>query len=91
MAVEPAAGDLKGLTASPPARFIWRLAQGGALPDTSGRDDHWLNGRTQRLDLPLDLREGAKAQIRAVVFVDRVTGWALGSQIGQAEAPDSAH
>lgn len=91
VAVEPKADDLTGFNASQPARFIWRLAQGGALPDTSRRDDRWLNGRTQRLDLPLDLRDGAKAQILPVVLVDRVTGWAIGSQIGQAPAPNSAH
>jgi hypothetical protein len=73
--------DSTDLNASQTTRFDWQLSQGAALPDTSRCDGRWRNGRTQRLDLPMDFREGVGMCTFPVVLVDRVTGWAIGSQI----------
>ena len=82
VAVEPNAVDCAGLQPERAAsRFDWQLRKGLAEPGLIRRDDHWLNGRTQRFDLPLDLREGAGDRSASLVFIDRVTGWAMGSEI----------
>jgi hypothetical protein len=86
VAVEPAAVDLNDLAAGRTNRFDWQLSQGAALPEASRRDDRWRNGRVQRLDLPMDFREGAGMCTFPVVLVDRVTGWAIGSQIEHTPA-----
>jgi hypothetical protein len=91
VAVESAAADSTDFTASQSPRFDWQLSQGAALPDASRRDDRWRKGRMLRLDLPVDFRESAGTCAFPVVLVDRVTGWAIGSQIEQTPVPYSAH
>jgi hypothetical protein len=84
VAAEPAAADLVDPTGSQAvARFDWQLLQGAILPELSRRNDHWRNGRTQRLDLPVDFRDVAVMSICPVVLVDRISGWAIGSNIEQ--------
>jgi hypothetical protein len=89
-AFEPAAVDLADFTAGQPARFGWQLSQGARLPDASRIDDQWRGGRTQRLDLPVDLSENAGRNKFDVVLVDRISGWAIGSQIDETQAPVAA-
>lgn len=85
VAVEPAAADSVDPTGSQAiARFDWQLLPGAILPELSRRNDHWRNGRAQRLDLPVDFRDVAGSYIGPVLLVDRISGWAIGSNIEQA-------
>jgi len=91
-AAEPAASDCAGLPEGEAERFGWQLRDGStAAPDSIRRDDHWLNGRAQRCELALDLREDGGQRSDALVFVDRITGWAIGGGIEQAQEPASAN
>ena len=82
VAVEPAAADSVAPTGSQAvARFDWQLLPGAIFPGLSRRSDHWRNGRTQRLDLPVDFRVAARM---GICLVDRISGWAIGSNIEQA-------
>lgn len=87
VAVEPAAADSADPAQGPAvSRFDWQPLPGAVLPELSRRNDHWRNGRTQRLDLPVDFRNVAGTCACPVVLVDRITGWAIGCSIEQAPA-----
>lgn len=86
-AAAPAATDASG---QPPeraaSRFGWQILGGlASAPDSIRRDERWLDGRARRLELPLDLRESAGKISGALVFVDRITGWAIGNEIEQTQ------
>jgi hypothetical protein len=85
VAAEPAAADC---ARQPPGgvvpRFAWEIRDGPVMsPDLIRRDERWLNGRAQRLELPLDLGEGEGTISNVLAFVDRATGWAIGGGIEQ--------
>jgi hypothetical protein len=90
IAVEAVAGDVAGAAGGRAARFDWQLEHGGELPDGSRRNDRLRDGRTQRLDLPVDFRESTGLRDYAIVLTDRDTGWAIGSQIEEAPASGAA-
>jgi hypothetical protein len=83
VAVERASADEAGLSRTQGAsRFDWRLLHGAHLPTSCVRDDNWLGGRGQRLDLPVGVREGGTATC-SLALVDRITGWAIVSEVSQ--------
>jgi hypothetical protein len=57
------------------------------MSEPVSRDEHWSGGGAQRADLPLDLRDDAGERSDSLVFVDRITGWAIGSEIRQSRGP----
>jgi hypothetical protein len=90
IALEPAPADLAGTNEGGPVRFEWRLLRGEAFSDGIRRDDHWRNGRTQRIDLPLDFRDGAVQRNFSMALVDKVSGWAIGTNVDEIPAPAAA-
>jgi hypothetical protein len=77
-----ASADENGLSEGAEPRFSWRTSTGGPIPPgwESGvegpRADH-------RLDLPIGAAMGSVALHRYALF-DRVSGWALVSELRQA-------
>ncbi|HEY4248945.1 MAG TPA: hypothetical protein VGM64_19125 [Lacunisphaera sp.] len=63
------------------APFDWKLLSGAAIPASWTRDDHWLDGRGQRLDIPLDATTKRVGNYQ-VALIDPVTGWAIVSDLG---------
>lgn len=88
-AVEMSAGDSAEIAKGASERFEWKTSDGAILPDSSKAEAPSRKAQMLRVDLPVDLRNGAadKGAI-PVLLVDRKTGWAIGSQI--EEVPGSA-
>ncbi len=70
-------------------RLDWRVVSGAPAAPTWRRDDHWLDDHGHRLDLDPGEKGNAPAR-RTLALVDRVSGWAIVSDIELAqERPDS--
>jgi hypothetical protein len=90
IAFDPAPADLAGTREGGSVRFEWRLLRSETLPDGIRRDDRWRNGRTQRIDLPLNFRDGAAQCSFSVALVDKVSGWAIETQVDEIAASAAA-
>ncbi|MEO6995990.1 MAG: hypothetical protein ABI273_20480, partial [Lacunisphaera sp.] len=62
------------------APLDWQLLSGAAIPASWARDDHWLDGRGQRLEIPLDATT-KRVGSYPIALVDPATGWALAGQV----------
>lgn len=86
----PAADDARLTTTDWNTRLEWRVLSGAPAAPTWHRDDHWLNGHGHRLDLIPGVRASGP-MTHALALLDRVTGWALVSEIELAqETPATA-
>ena len=60
--------------------FDWRLSSGASVPSSWSLDEHWLEGRGQRINIPLD-ETTRRVGNYGVALVDPVTGWAFVSDV----------
>ena len=58
----------------------WRLSTGEPVPSTWPRDDAWLAGRGQRIEIPLDATSVRNGHY-GIGLVDPDSGWALAGDI----------
>jgi hypothetical protein len=70
-------------------RLEWRVLSGAPSAPTWLRDDQWLNRRGHRLDLQPGDRSAGPAT-RALALVDRITGWAIVTEIEQFQEMPAA-
>ncbi len=63
------------------APFDWKLLSGAAIPASWSRDDHWLDGRGQRIEIPLDATTNRVGNY-PITLIDPASGWALVSDVG---------
>jgi hypothetical protein len=83
--IERAPADNASLTTADwTARLDWQVLHGASKPESWRRDDHWLASRGHRLDLVADERWSGQVK-RTLALVDQVTGWAIESEIEQAQ------
>ena len=80
-----APADDAGLTATEwTTRLDWKVLSGAPARPTWRRDDRWLGDRGHRLDLILEER-GIGPTTHALALVDRVTGWAIVTNVEQTQ------
>lgn len=80
----PMADDSHSTATEWAGRLEWRVLSGAPAAPTWRRDDHWLKDRGHRLNFALSLGAGGPVN-HTLALVDRVTGWAIVSDIELAQ------